>query len=302
MAEDPFVTSTPHQPPIYRPIPRRNFSIQTDTDDSPSHAYVPSTPPHIAETQNRPADFLAQLNARLLRTYNAGLSDNSPVESSQPSRNKSLLNLTKSTLFGIYDEDDNTPIEQSVTQTPWGVGAETPGRKSSDRWDSGHDSPHFGLTMAPRTRQAHTSANPRHSPVMRASKPQSAFRKYTVSLAKLAALYMFGVAYGVIVSHLHDSRELAAVSFEGVDRQNVTYLAGWGLAGLVLGICLPYVELVWGAEDTKEQKGEATPEKESETSFSEHWNDVVRSVGAFVGIAFAIVSVHFFSTPCSQLT
>ncbi|KAJ4301004.1 hypothetical protein N0V90_003093 [Kalmusia sp. IMI 367209] len=306
MAEDPFVTST-QQPHIYRPIPRRNFSTQSDAPDSPVHAYVPSTPPSIAETQNRPSDFLAQLNARLLRTYNAGLTENGAAEGAQPQRNKSLMNLTKSTLFGIYDDDDSTPVEQSVPETPWGTGAETPGRKFSDanRWDSGHDSPHLGLTMAPRTRTRNVNVNghaPQSPTTTHAPRPQRrGIWKYTVSLGKLAALFLFGVTYGVIVSHLHDSRELAAVRVEGVDRGNWTYLASWGLAGLVLGSCLPYVELAWGAQTANGQETTA-PEKESETSFSEQWNDIVRSVGAFVGIAFAIRRLPWQSTLQLTLT
>jgi hypothetical protein len=285
MAEDPFVTSSTQQPHIYRPIPRRNFPTQPDAAaDSPAHAFVPSTPPGVAETQNRPADFLAQLNARLLRTYNAGLAENGDAEEAPPARNKSLLNLTKSTLFGIYDDDAGTPVEQSVPETPWGVGAETPGWK---RWESGADSPALGLTMQPRSRKENRPAS---KPQVQPQPQRRGIWKYTVSLAKLAALFLFGVTYGVIVSHLHDTRELAAVRVEGVDRKNWTYLASWGFAGLVLGISLPYAELAWGAQtQTSNSRPDASREKEPEMSFTEQWNDIVRSVGAFLAIAFAIV-------------
>ncbi|KAF1974095.1 hypothetical protein BU23DRAFT_553757 [Bimuria novae-zelandiae CBS 107.79] len=291
MAEDPFVSSSTQQPHIYRPIPRRNFSNQRETSDSPAHAFVPSTPPGVAETQNRPSDFLAQLNARLLRTYNAGLTESGDAEEAPPppQRNKSFMNLTKSTLFGIYDDDASTPVEQSVPETPWGAGAETPGRKysGSRRWESGTDSPAFGLTMQPRTSTGNATA--RH-----ALRPQRrGIWKYAVSLGKLAALFLFGVTYGVIVSHLHDTRELAAVRVEGVDPGNWVYLASWGLAGLVLGSCLPYVEVVWGGQGA---------EKENETSFSEQWNDIVRSVGAFLAIAFAIRRLPWQSTLQLTLT
>ena len=283
MAEDPFVTSSTHQPHIYRPIPRRNFPPQNDAADSPAHAFVPSTPPGVAETQNRPADFLAQLNARLLRTYNAGLAENGDAEDAPPARNKSLVNLTKSTLFGIYDDDAGTPVEQSVPDTPWGVGAETPGRR---RRESGADSPALGLTMLPRRRKENKTVSRPPPP------PRQGIWKYTISLAKLAALFLFGVVYGVIVSHLHDTRELAAVRVEGVDRESWLYLASWGVAGLVLGISLPYAELVWGAGAAKGSGKSKPQEKEAEMSFTEQWNDIVRSVGAFLAIAFAIVSFN----------
>ncbi|KAL1595661.1 hypothetical protein SLS60_009350 [Paraconiothyrium brasiliense] len=308
MAEDPLTTSSTQQPPIYRPIPRRNFSTQTETSDSPAHAFVPSTPPGIAETQNRPSDFLAQLNARLLRTYNAGLNlnEDAEAEGAPPPRNKSLMNLTKSTLFGIYDDDDSTPVEQSVPETPWGTGTETPGRKCSgaNRWDSGTHSPALGLTMQPRRKIANSNIEAPRSPSARhGPRPQrKGVWKYTVSLGKLAALFLFGVTYGVIVSHLHDTRELAAVRVEGVDRGNWAYLTSWGIAGLVLGSCLPYVELTWGGQTSKGLEEECASEQENETSFSEQWNDIVRSVGAFLAIAFAIRKLPWQSTLQLTLT
>ncbi|KAL5391415.1 hypothetical protein DPSP01_001284 [Paraphaeosphaeria sporulosa] len=308
MADDPLTTSSTEQPRIYRPIPRRNFSTQTDASDSPAHAFVPSTPPLVAETQNRPSDFLAQLNARLLRTYNAGLNlnEDGDAEGAPPPRNKSLMNLTKSTLFGIYDDDESTPVEQSVPETPWGTGAETPGRRHSgmNRWDSGTDSPAMGLTMQPRKKTAKGMDRAPRSPSSRhAPKPErKGMWKYTVSLGKLAALFLFGVTYGVIVSHLHDTRELAAVRVEGVDRGNWVYLASWGVAGLVLGSCLPYVELTWGGQTASDQEDEGAPEHETETSFSEQWSDIVRSVGAFLAIAFAIRRLPWQSTLQLTLT
>lgn len=308
MAEDPFVTSSTQQPHIYRPIPRRNFSSShTDAADSPAHAYLPSTPPGIAESQNRPSDFLAQLNARLLRTYNARLDDNQDADSIPPPRNKSLMTLTESTLSGIYHDDDTiTSMEQSVPETPWGTGAESPGRKyaAANRWDSGADSPAFGLTMQPRTRNKTASTHAPHLPTSKHTpkSERTGLWKYAISLGKLAALFLFGVTYGVIVSHLHDTRELAAVRVEGVDRGSWIYLASWGLAGLVLGSCLPYAELVWGGRQVKDQGEEDEGEKESETSLSEQWNDIVRSVGAFLAIAFAIVSPHFNLSAIIELT
>jgi len=303
MAEDPFVTSSTQQPHIYRPIPRRNFSIQTDASDSPTYPFAPSTPPPLSESQNRSSDFLAQLNARLLRTYsarNGGAYENASPDAGLPQRNKSLLNMTKGTLFGIYDDEGSTPVEKSVPETPWGTGAETPGRKSSDasRWEDRHGSSIAGLAtklpMMPENVNgcASPSSTTKRSPGQRR---RGAF-KYVVPLGKLAALFLFGVVYGLIVSHLHDTRELSAVRVGGVDRENWTYFASWGLAGLVLGSCLPYVELVWSGQTTS-SSAEETSRKESDTSFSEQWNDVVRSVGAFVGIAFAIVSFSILRPP-----
>ena len=297
MAEDPFVTSpTTSQPPnIIRPIPRRNFTAYTDSSDSPTYPLAPTTPPLAYESQNRSSDFLSQLNARLLRTYNAGnanINDNSGAEGSGqlPPRNQSFLNLTKSTLFGIYDEDGGTTAERSVTETPWGTGAETPGQKSPDarKWANGLGSLDEGMAMKPRARPGTINGRETSSPSFRPppNPRRRGLWKYTVIAAKLAALFAFGVAYGVIVSHLHDTRELAAVRVEGMDRESWIYPISWGLAGVALGCSLPYVELAWGGGTPEDEDAE----KENEPSFGEQWNDIVRSVGAFVGIAFAIVS------------
>ncbi|KAF2255400.1 hypothetical protein BU26DRAFT_515110 [Trematosphaeria pertusa] len=304
MADDPFVTSSAtQQPHIYRPIPRRNFSANTDSTDSPSDPFAPSTPP-LHDSNNRSSDFLTQLNARLLRTYNArngSIQESSSVEGGQPPpRNKSFLDMTRSTLFGIYDEESGTTGDRSVAETPWGTGAETPGRSSCDAgmWGNGMGSPDAGLAMKSRSRQPTMNGRgPRSSTAMQSPKParQGAW-KYTVMMGKLAALFLFGVIYGVIVSHLHDTRELAAVRVGGVDRESWIYLASWGLAGVMLGSLLPYVDLVWDGHRSDSQRKQAQTEKENPPSLSEHWNDVVRSVGAFVGIAFAIRRLPWQST------
>lgn len=298
MAEDPFVTSSTSQPTIYRPIPRRNFSTNVDSSDSPTHAFAPSTPPSLRDSQNRGSEFLAQLNARLLQ-YNArngntletGAADGG---SGPPPRNKSFLNMTKSTLSGIYDEEGSTAGERSVAETPWGTGAETPARKSMDagRWENPLRGSESGLTMTSRLRNGTANGyGPRAPQGRHASGPQrKGIWKCAVVAGKLAALFLFGVVYGVTVSHLHDSRELAAVRVEGVDRGSWTYLASWGIAGIALGCSLPFVELAWERQTGNTRHGVRETEKEHESSLTEQWNDIVRSVGAFVGIAFAIVS------------
>ncbi|PSN65654.1 hypothetical protein BS50DRAFT_497131 [Corynespora cassiicola Philippines] len=334
MAEDPFVTSTAQttQPHIYRPIPRRNFSTHTESSDSPSgdasssSYYYQNTPPPAApssEANSRPSDFLAQLNARLLRTYNArdAEGDAPAGPGAPPPRNKSLLNMTSSTLYGIYDDVGSaTADERSVAQTPWGTGAETPAHSGmglvGGSIDTGNTSTSIagGKSSSARRRgapgtlqQQHHHHHHHHEGLSqrRGSKVQARRRparrgasKYAVILGKLAALFTFGVAYGVVVSHLHERRELAAVRVEAVDRGSWVYLAAWGFAGMGLGSLLPYVDLLWDGEGCEGPE----PEAEKETSFTEQWNEVVRSVGAFMGIAFAIRRLPWQSTLQLTLT
>lgn len=270
-------------PHIHRPIPRRNFehTSHNDTADSPTHAFTQATPPSLLENR-RSSDFLAQLNARLLRTYNARSEEEEELDRERmpPPQNKSFLNLTSSTLFGIYDD-----VGTSTAETPWGTGAETPAHSGMgiSAWETGMGSPDGGITMKNQARKGtgHSIQDRRKSQIPR--RPQSTFWKYTIMLGKLSALFSFGVVYGLIISHLHDTRQLAAVRVEGVDRRSWIYSASWGLFGVALGSLLPYVDLVWDG-----QKVEKEIEK-NDSPISEQINDVVRSVCAFVGIAFAIV-------------
>jgi hypothetical protein len=107
--------------------------------------------------------------------------------------------------------------------------------------------------------------------------------------------------YGLLVRHLHDDRQLAPFQVEGIlkPRNDWKYLVFWGVSGVALGSLLPWIDGLWeenfenGSRERKE--GSQSPEAETEELdssglFGADWTPVVRSVGAFVGIAFAIVS------------
>jgi hypothetical protein len=297
MAEDPDAAAQQPPPHIHHPIPRRNFeSSRNDAADSPTHAFSQTTPPPDAYETRRSSDFLAQLNARLLRTNSSRGEDADDRESPQgmPSRNKSFLNMTSSTLFGIYDDVGSS--SQSMAETPWGTGAETPAHLSMGMnvMESSMGSPDAGLSMKSQARRgthngkadgARKSQSPRHA--------RHGVWKFAIIFGKLAALFLFGVVYGLIVSHLHDTRHLAAVHVQGVGRESWVYLASWGIAGVALGSLLPYVDLVWGGSSAEQYIQEKGLDESPESPISEQINDVVRSVAAFIGIAFAIVSAPF---------
>lgn len=305
------------QPHIYRPVPRRNFEplVLRDADDSPTHAFsahAQDAHSPVDLQKSRSSDFLAQLNARLLRTYHSRTEDapESPVEGGSgsgtasarlPRQNKSFLNMNSSTLFGIYDDVG----AQSSAETPWGTGAETPGHTGMGWNGAGYEAarpadPGLSMKSASRAGGKDTaSADRRRSSHTR--RARSGVARYAVLFFKLAALFTFGVLYGLIVSHLHDTRQLAAVHVTGVDRKSWVYVIIWGCAGVGLGSLLPYVDLLWSRHSTSStsppsssksntQHDEKDSEPETETPISEQINDVVRSVAAFVGVAFAIVS------------
>ena len=127
-----------------------------------------------------------------------------------------------------------------------------------------------------------------------------------VSLAlRSILLFAIGMLYGLLVRHLHDDRQLAPFQVEGIIKpsKDWRYLVFWGVAGVGLGSLLPWVDMVWeesmGGKSDGEDAGDGslTPQKDAgDGDVTAAWTPVVRSVGAFVGIAFAIVSL----SPCSM--
>jgi hypothetical protein len=123
--------------------------------------------------------------------------------------------------------------------------------------------------------------------------------------------------YGLLVRHLHDDRQLAPFQVEGIikPRNEWRYLVFWGISGVALGSLLPWVDGLWeenfengGKFDAERRERSSSPdaeEDELDTSglFGADWTPVIRSVGAFVGIAFAIVrSCLFYKSSWYMLT
>ena len=115
------------------------------------------------------------------------------------------------------------------------------------------------------------------------------------------------MAYGVIVSHLHDHQQVTPVQLEGIEQSSWVYLMAWGGVGVLFGGLLPWIDVLWEeilgrdkevfASKTKVSKStdvsneqSPRPASRSGSGLGADWNPVVRSVGAFIGIAFAIVS------------
>jgi hypothetical protein len=183
-----------------------------------------------------------------------------------------------------------------MAETPWGTGAETPAHLGMglNAFESSMGSPDAGLSLKSQARRG--THNGRADGARKSQSPRRARHgvwKFAIIFGKLAALFLFGVVYGLIVSHLHDTRQLAAVHVQGVGRESWVYLASWGIAGVALGSVLPYVDLVWGGSSAEQYIQEKGLDENPESPISEQINDVVRSVAAFIGIAFAIVSIPF---------
>ena len=200
-----------------------------------------------------------------------------PVDDT-PSRTHSVLNLTSSTLLGIYRPTgyDN---ERDEPSTPWGTGAETP-----------------ALTSA---------FYPMRRPGFSPSPPEQPVISFAFSLViRTVLLGGIGMLYGLLVRHLHDEQQLAPFGVEGIikPRNDWTYLIFWAGAGVTWGTLLPLVDALYTDGDSKglanEVVGRTTGdagEKATRSAgvFGADWTPIVRSVGVFVGIAFAIVRSLF---------
>lgn len=258
-------------PPLLRPTPRRPFDLNVTS----------ATPPE----STTPADSGEPTSQNHLEAK-ANLADQGSF-----SRTRSILNLTSSTLFGIYSPTGYN--EREEPSTPWGTGAETPRERGSfDGLPPAYGGQKEGLLHRRKSSQ-HISTTPLPGRILNLA-------------LRIVLLFCLGMGYGVLVTHLHNDRQLAPFQVEGIMKPsyNWSYLVFWGVAGVGLGSLLPWVDTMWeetasNPELTSETERLSTVEDEetgtSASGLAADWNPVVRSIGAFVGIAFAIVSSYHIS-------
>ena len=260
-------------PPLFRPIPRRPFNLEFTSPTPPDNDSEPASP--------APPEFA---NSRFLNP--------TPDPVSSLSRPQSFLNLTSSALYGIYsattsgrDRGFGGPVEGD---TPWGTGAQTPVKRPSV------DEATFEF-MKDRSHvhRRRTSFRPHEKPHLSSSSSTALSMTLRVIL-----LFGLGVGYGVLVTTRFHSGQALPSGIIRHQEYNPKHLAFWGVSGVVLGALLPWFDRVWedsfggGEEDEVVLEKDGAP-KESEPNTD--WALVVRAIGAFVGIVFAIVSVFLFN-------
>ncbi|KAI9370776.1 insulin-induced protein-domain-containing protein [Aspergillus egyptiacus] len=204
------------------------------------------------------------------------------------SRNGSIMNLTSPTLYGIYSP---TAFESTRDElSPWGTEAEvqTPNE----------DSPKARPTSSGRTDSAavrRTRSRLSHGLFRGVILPQT---------LKSVTLFAFGVVYGIITIHLHENHWITPVKLEHTHFYGSwEYLGFWGITGVAMGNVLPWFDsfLDGGAADLTTQDKRTSNDHDS-ADLALSWPAVVRSVGAFVGIAFAMRRTPWESTTQASLT
>ncbi|KAL1958740.1 hypothetical protein VTO42DRAFT_3859 [Malbranchea cinnamomea] len=264
---------------VLRPRPRKTFEFNLPTTESSG----PPTP----STEDAP------LNLDVSSSKNSNNKDGL----SSASRSQSILNLTSPTLLGIYSPTalDTPRDEIAVSNTPWGTGAQTPNPRVNgtipEEGEGGGTAAAAAAALRSRTRRHHA---PR----------KHGFKGFVLPLIKRSVLlFIFGMAYGLIITHLHDDLRLPVTLSNVFDLSSWQYMALWGAAGVGLGSLLPWFDGLWEDMSSrgKLQDVRSTLTR-STSSLAADWNPMVRGFGAFVGIAFAIRRLPWQSTLQVSLT
>ncbi|TDZ37170.1 Insulin-induced gene 2 protein [Colletotrichum spinosum] len=275
-------------PPLLRPIPRRPFDL--------NH----TSPTPTSDNNDDDNDYSPNPNAEL-DLSRPHLGDPAPSDSGSLPRPQSIVNLTTSTLFGIYSPTtygrDRYDNDRDEPETPWGTGTQTPVRRPSV------DDATFELmkdrSTLLRRRSSHRTGSKQQ--------PPSTTTAALFSISRVALLFIIGMGYGVMVTRLQNQHRFPSFQVDAATSPGYEwhYLSLWGLSGVVLGSLLPWFDGVWEDKFGKEEqqapagRGSTVPE---DVSPVKDWALVVRSIGAFVGIVFAIRKLPWASTLQVSLT
>ncbi|KAI1085846.1 insulin-induced protein [Whalleya microplaca] len=257
-------------PPLLQPVPRRPFDRVIREPTPPDEDSIPRN------LNSGLSLNLEAINSRLLNPRN-----NAPSESAAISRADSEMNLTGSTLMGIYKPvygKDRMFLNDDKSNTPLSAGLETP-IKTPDV-----DDPFYKIQKE----RAHQTR--RRSSLHPAPRPQplskTAFAFYlSVRVLLLSGL---GILYGILVAQFQNGHK-DIFTTTGYDAWYMTF---WALAGNMLGSLLPSFDGIWervfGQDDVAVESAAELTTGESTISKRPALAPAIRIIGCFVGIAFAI--------------
>lgn len=262
---------------IHRPIPRRPFdlglaslTLPNDDQDSPPSSPRPSSLEDEQAGQN----------------YDDPNAFNPPIDSS--SRAESYRFLTSSTLSGIYSPNISGYDEGDASA----VGTPMPGK--------------FDASVYKLVKDRSSMLSRRRSSTVSGKSGQGFQPATTTALVlRTGLLFLLGIGYGALLLRLSTEQKWASFPVEGIIKpgHDGRYLAAWGLCGVVLGSLLPWFDGKW--EETFERGQDHQHEddiEDDEDGPGTDWALVVRGIGAFAGIVFAIRKVPWASTMQVSLT
>ncbi|KAH7354105.1 INSIG domain-containing protein [Plectosphaerella cucumerina] len=281
-------------PRLVRPIPRRPFDVNFISPTPPSdNSSSPSPRPDFEQTRLlSPKPNASASNA-------SSASAPAASDSGSISRTQSIMNLTSSTLFGIYSPTSSFGVgrkglDREEPETPWGTGAQTPVKRRSSIDESTYELMRDRSTV--QRRRTSRAVPP----------PPSATATAFFLFSRVALLFVLGMGYGALITRLHRAEDLSGFNMGGaVAGPDYAWptLAFWGVSGVLLGALQPWFDRVWadtfGAEETSDDDGD---DGSNESRPGTDWAMAVRSIGAFVGIVFAIRRLPWASTLQVSLT
>ncbi|KAK5943349.1 hypothetical protein PMZ80_004356 [Knufia obscura] len=237
-------------------------------------------------------------------------SDRSPP----PSRTRSILNLTSSTLLGIYSGATDGGRAEELN-TPWGTGTQTPAERPS------MDADRLQIREALQVPSFPFKGDSTKRPSMHKAR-RTGFRQYYAPLvAQTVMLFGFGMGFGSLITHLHKTQQITTMPVPTSSANSQYYQIAWGIMGVVLGNVLPQIDTFFDDEEaianglaakpqqyqhirslsSASQSGKERPSL-ADSGLGPMWHSAVRSAGAFVGIAFALRRVPWQSTLQVSLT
>lgn len=258
---------------IYRPIPRRPFALGKRSPTPPSEADDDYSPP-LSPFRPYSLD-----NAHRAENYLDPHAFNAPLDSS--SRSGSYQNLTSSTLSGIYTPTISDGFDDNDSAPP----------RTGRLEDS--------VYKVVRDRRSSVVARRRSSTVPGKSAPgQQRFSAFSLGL-RTGLLFLLGMGYGALLLRVSTEQQWTSFPVDEIlkPKHDGRYLVAWGLCGVVLGGLLPWFDGKW--EQIVEKRNVADDESINASDVpGTDWALVIRGMGAFAGIVFAIVR----NCPFSQLT
>lgn len=270
-------------PKIYQPIPRRPFELGPPGSTTPE-----ATSPSLSATTLYDDDeYSNPTSSTFLDPTSFQLLGESI------SRDQSYQALTSSTLSGIY-----SPVMDGYPTSPTEEIIEDDLIAPRVRRGTMDDE----IYKLVRGRQNSLLTRRRPS-ALSARSGQGVQPASSLSLGfRTGLLFALGMGYGALLSRLSTEQKWASFPVEGIMKPSYSgkYLAAWGICGVFLGSLLPWFDGKW---EEMVEKGDVIEEEDEEDEDEvivdddegpgTDWALVIRGIGAFAGIVFAIVSNFF---------